>query len=128
MANPRLIKKYPITNWTDVGGTFYSDPIFVGDYRDIVLTIVGTGTATVLGTNELRANQEPVDFTATSTIDNSYVPVVIADLGAVSTYAANLVAAGNTKLGEVNTNLLTWICVTRSADTLDAFVTLSDNS
>ena len=128
MANPRLIKKYPITTWTDVGGTEYSDPIFVGDYRDIVLTIVGTGTASVLGTTELLASQEPVDFTAASTIDNSYVPVVIADLGVANTYATSLIAAGNTKMGEVNTNLLTWICVTRSVGTLDAFITSSDNS
>lgn len=128
MANPRLIKKYPITNWTDVGGTFYSDPIFVGDYRDIVITISGTGTAIVLGTNDLKPDQTPVDFTATSSIDNSYVQLVIADVGSTGAYATSLVAAGDTKMGEVNTNLLTWVCVTRSADTLDAFITLSDNS
>jgi len=128
MANPRLIKKYPITNWTTVGGVDYSDPIFVGDYRDVVLTIAGTGTAVVLGTNDIKADQSSVDFTIASAIDNSYISLVIADLGIANTYATTLVASGDTKMGEVNTNLLTWICVTRTAGTLDAFITICDNS
>ena len=117
--NPRDIKQIPIT-WT----SDKSQPIFVGDFRDVVLTIVGTGTATVLAS----ADKEVVDFTIASTIDNSFATMVIADMTTASTYATSLAVAGTTKLGEVNTNLLTWICVTRSAGTLDAFITICDNS
>ena len=127
MANPRLIKKYPIT-WTTVGGTDYSQAIGVADTRDIVLTIDGTGTAQVLGTIEMHPDQVPVDFTAASSITNSYIAAVIADIGVPNTYSTSLTAAGSTKMGEVNTNLLTWICVTRSANTLDGFITICDNS
>lgn len=120
--NPRDIKKIPIT-WT----SDKSQPIFVGDFRDIDLTIVGTGTATVLGSADKNSTDTPPDFTAASTISNSYVDIVISDLGVPNTYATTLIVAGATKIGEVNTNLLTWICVTRSVGTLDAFITVCDN-
>ena len=121
--NPRDVKKIPIT-WTNVGGTDYSQAIMVADFRDIDLTIVGTGTVTVLGS----ADKEAIDFTASSTITNSYAAVVIADLTAANTYATSLSVAGATKIGEVNTNLLGFICLTRSVDTVDAFITTCDNS
>jgi hypothetical protein len=117
--NPRDIKKQSIT-WT----ANKSQPIWVGDFRDVVLTIVGTGTATVLAT----ASKEVVDFTAASTIGNAFATMVIADMTAASTYATSLVVAGATKLGEVNTNLVGWVCITRSADTLDGYLTYCDNS
>lgn len=122
MANPRDTKQIPIT-WT----SNKSQPIKVNDFRDVVLTIVGTGTATVLGSAQKNAADTPPDFTASSTISNSFITTVIADIGVASTYATSLVAAGNTKMGEVNTNLLTFICVTRSVDTLDGFITVCDN-
>ncbi len=116
----RDIKKQSIT-WT----SDKSQPIWVGDYRDVVLTIVGTGTATVLAT----ASKEVVDFTAASTIGNAFATVVIADLTTVTTpYATSLVVAGATKLGEINSNLVGWVCITRSANTLDAYLTYCDNS
>lgn len=117
--NPRDIKKQKIT-WT----SNQSQPIFVGDFRDVVLTIVGTGTATILAS----ADKEAVDFTTASTIDNAYATMVIADLTTPSAYATSLVVSGDTKLGELNTNLVCWIAVTRSADTLDAYLTYCDNS
>lgn len=118
--NPRDIKNYPIV-WT-VGNQ--SQPIFVGDFRDVVLTIVGTGTAAVL----CSCDAEVPDFTAPSTITNSYKALVIADLAVPNTYATTLIAAGNTQMGEVNTNLVRWICVTRSINTLDGFISACDNA
>lgn len=117
---PREIRKIPIT-WT----ADKSQAIFVADFRNIVLTIVGTGTATVLGSVEKTT--EPVDFGSPSVLGNTYAEIVIADLTVAGAYATTLIVAGATKLGEVNTNLLTWIQITRSAGTLDAFITVCDN-
>lgn len=117
---PREIRKIPIT-WT----ANKSQPILVSDFRDIDITIIGTGNATVLGSAEKTT--EPVDFTSPSVLGNSYAAIVIADLTTPSTYVTALAVAGATKLGEVNTNLLTWICIERSVDTLDAFITICDN-
>lgn len=114
----RDIKQIQIT-WT----ADQSQPIFVGDFRNVVLTIVGTGDAQILGT----VDKEIVDFTAASTLANSHAPIVIADLTAASTYSTTLSATASTKIGEVNTNLLTWISVTRSAGTLDGFITITTN-
>lgn len=119
---PRQKHKYELI-WTNN----QSQPIPVTDFRDIVLTIVGTGVAGVLGS----CDYDPagvIDFTSPSTINNSYAGIIIADLGIANTYSLTLTAAGNTKIGEVNTNLLTWICITRTANTLDGFVTVCDNS
>ncbi len=60
--------------------------------------------------------------------DNAYIAVVLADLGTPNTYVTTLSATAATKMAEVNTNLLTYISITRSADTLDAFITVCDNS
>ena len=117
--NPRDIKQYPIV-WTDNK----SQPIFVGDFRNVVITLVGTGTVSVQGT----ADKDVVDFTSASTLSNSYATMVIADMTAASTYATSITVSSSTKLGEVNTNLVTYVSLTRSADTVDCFVTLSDNS
>jgi hypothetical protein len=127
MANPRIVKRYPIT-FTNHAGTYYSAPIFAGDFRDIVLTIVGTGVVAVLGSADVPTPPNPPDFTATSTITNSWIPQVIADLRAANTYATSLTISSSTAMGEVNTNLLTWICVTASTSTVAAFITVSDNS
>lgn len=120
--NHRDIKKIPIT-WT----ANKSQAIFCGDYRNIGLTIVGTGTITAQGTKQKNDADTPPDFTASSTITNSFATIVIADETAVNTYATSLAVAGATKLGEINTNLLTWVSLSRSADTVDAFITVTDN-
>lgn len=117
--NPRDIKTYPIV-WT----SNKSQAIPVADFRDIDITIVGTGTVAVLGS----AKKDIVDFVASSTITNPYAAMVIADLTTPNTYATSLAVTAATKIGEVNTNLLCWICLTRTVDTVDAFVTICDNS
>ncbi len=116
----RTTQIIPIT-WT----SNKSQPICVSDFRDITLTIVGTGTAGVLGS--AGAVNDVIDFTSSSVIGNAFANVVIADLTAANTYATTLAVTGATKLGEVNTNALTWICITRSADTLDGYVLLGNN-
>ena len=121
MANPRLIQKYPIT-WT----SNQSQLIGVKDVRDIDITVVGTGTITVYGSADMTV--EGIDFTSPSTISNSYAEMVIADLTTPNTYATSLAVTAETKIGEVNTNLLTWISVSRDVDTVDAFITVCDNS
>lgn len=125
MANPRDVKKIPL-EWTDD----QSQPILVSDFRDIVLTIVGSGSAQVLGSVEIPKDpiSIPVDFTSASDIDNAYIAVVLADLGVANTYVTTLTATAETKMAEVNTNLLTYISITRSANTLDGFITVCDNS
>lgn len=118
--NPRDIKNYPIV-WT-VGNQ--SQEIFVGDFRDVVLTIVGTGVATVL----CSCDEDVPDFTSPSTISNSYKALVIADLAVPNSYSVSLAAVADTQMGEINTNLIRWICVTRSVNTLDGFITACDNA
>lgn len=126
MANSRIVKETPIT-WTTVGGTDYSQPIAVADYRDVGITLVGTGTITVLGTKQWNTSGSAPDFTSPSTITNSYAAIVIADETTPNTYATTIAVAGATKLAEVNSNLVTWICLTRSINTVDAFVTYCTN-
>ena len=108
MANPRDIKKIPIT-WT---GNL-SQAIKADDFRNIGLTIVGTGDV-------------PVDFSVASTISNAFAALILADETS-TTYSTTLSVSGSTKLAEVNTNLATFICVSRSADTVDAYITVTDN-
>lgn len=123
MANPRDIKKIPI-EWDND----YSQPIKVADFRNIGITAVGTGTIQALGTKEkYAATDDSVDFTTTSTISNSWAPIVICDETVANTYTTTLSLTNETKLGEVNTNLLTFVCIKRSANTVDAFVTLTNN-
>jgi hypothetical protein len=111
----------------NVGG-FAIDPQsenawFGGDFRDLVLTVVGTGTVKVYGS----AQQLPPDFTLPSTISNSYTPIALADYSlATNTIlagSAGVTVAGATKLVECNTNLLTWIAIERSADTVQVLLT-----
>lgn len=123
MANPRDTKKIPIT-WT----SDFSQVIKANDFRNIGLTIVGTGDIQVLASKEKNPADEPVDFTAPSTIDNAYAAIVIADETlATGSYSTSITVSGSTKLAEINTNLATFICLSRSADTVDAYITVTDN-
>lgn len=126
-ANPRDVKKFPIT-WTTVGRTDYSQVIKCDDFRDIGLTVVGTGDLQVLASKEKNPADLPPDFTASSTIGNAYAAIVIADETVPNTYVTTLTVSSETKLAEVNTNLATFVCLTRSSDSLDAYVTVCDNS
>ncbi len=120
MSVPRMIVQEKI-NWTDN----LSQPIFAGDFRNIGITLVGTGSISVLGSKSRQ--QDPIDFSQPSTLSNSYAIVIIADETIANTYTNSLSVVGSTKIGEVNTNELGWICLSRSADTVDAFVTMTDN-
>lgn len=122
MANPRDTKKIPIT-WSDD----LSQPIKINDFRNVVITLVGTGAIQVLGSAEKNPTDTPPDFTAPSTIDNAFEAIVMADLTAPNTYATTISVTSATKLAEVNTNLLTFISLSRSVDTVDAYVTVCDN-
>jgi len=115
----RNTKQYPITWTADV-----SQVIQVSDFRNIVITMVGTGNITVNGSADKEA---VIDFTAASTISNSFAPIVLADLTVASTYTTNPAVSAATKILEINTNLLTSISITRSAGTVDAIVTICDN-
>jgi hypothetical protein len=103
-----------------------SQPISVADFRNVDLTIVGTGNVTVLASKGKW--DVPIDFTSASTIGNSFAQIVIFDETVVATpFVTTLTVAGATKIAEIDTNVLTWICITRSADTVDGFITYSDN-
>ena len=122
MANPRDVKKIPIT-WTGN----YSQAIKADDFRNVELTVVGTGSVQVLASKDKNPTDTPPDFTATSTITNSWAPVVIADETTPNTYATSLAVSASTKIGEVNTNVVTFVCLLRSVNTVDAFITITDN-
>ncbi len=124
--NPRDVKKIPI-KWTTVGGTDYSQVIKADDFRNIGITAVGTGVITALCSKEKNPADTPPDFTATSTITNPYAAILIADETVAGAFATTLTVAGNTKLGEINSNLVTFVCLTRSINTVDAFITVCDN-
>ena len=62
-----------------------------------------------------------------SNSSNSFAPIVIADETVANSYVTSLSLSSQTKLAEVNTNLLTFICLLRSSDTVDAFVTVTTN-
>jgi len=105
-----------------VGGNAW----FGSDFRNILLTAVGTGTIIVYGS----AQKVPPDFSAPSTITNSYVPIMLADYTTPNTYYAGgtgVAVAGSSALVELNTNLLTWIGIHRSADTVDVLLTETNN-
>ena len=97
------------------------------DFRDALVTAVGTGTVITYGS----AQKLPPDFSVASALGNSYAPIVIADYSLVNTYyagATGMVVVGATMLGEPNANLLTWIGIHRSVNTVDVLLTECDNS
>lgn len=99
---------------------------FSGDYRNQVLGVVGTGTVIVYGSSQ----RLPPNFNLPSTIGNLYTPIVLADYSVANTYyagASGVSVAASTKIVELNTNLLTWIAIHRSADTVDVILTETDN-
>lgn len=97
------------------------------DFRNQVLSVVGTGTVIVYGS----AQKNPPDFTQASTIDNSYTPIALADYSLVTNNylagAAGVTVAGETKLVELNTNLLSWIGIFRDSATVEVKLTITDN-
>lgn len=97
------------------------------DFIDVVLTVVGTGTVLVYGT----AQEIPPDFSSASTITNSKVGIVTADYSVQNTYydgSTGVVVSSSTKLVELNTNLLSWVGIHRSVNTVQVLMTITDNS
>lgn len=97
------------------------------EYIDQVLTLVGTGTVTFFASNEAICP----DFTIPSAVGNSYVTVVTADYSIPNTYyagATGVTVAGATTMVEYNTNLITWIAIQRSVNTVDVLLTQTNNA
>ncbi len=116
----------------DAGSGFAINPqnetaiAFAADFRNQVLTVVGSGTVIVYGSIQ----KTPPDFTAPSTIDNSYAPIVLADYSVQNTYyngASGVAVSGSTKIVELNTNVLSWVAIHRSANTVEVKLTETDN-
>ena len=95
------------------------------DFRDILITAVGTGTVVVYGSTQ----KTPPDFSAASSITNSYVAITLADYSIANTYyngASGVAVTGSTKIVELNTNLLAWVAFHRSAETVDVLLTITN--
>lgn len=126
-TSPRQIYSIPIT-WTNNK----SQPILVADFRNVGLTAVGTGSITVLASKQYpsggKDGNREIDFSAPSTIDNSYTQVVVYDETITTgNWVTALAVSGSTKIAELDINELTWICLSRSGGGVDAFITVSDN-
>ncbi len=124
---PRQIYEIPIV-WTDN----LSQPILVSNFRNVGVTVVGSGSVSVLASKHFptggQEGSDVIDFTAPSTINNSYATVAVYDETViVNNWVLALVVAGATKLGEVDINELSWICLSRNSADVDATVTVSDN-
>lgn len=101
-----------------------SQPILTSDYRNIGITAVGTGEITAIATKDTNLP----DFGSASTINNPYCEVVIYDETLTTGSFVNpLVLDNETKVAEIETNLLTWVVLERNVDTVDAFVTVVNN-
>jgi hypothetical protein len=103
-----------------------SDPIAVSDWITCAITVVGTGNIVIHGSEQ----EAPPDFTAASTINNSHVEIMLADYTTPNLYysgTAGVTVAASTAIVELNTNLLTWICIERTAGTADVLVTYTNN-
>ncbi len=125
-ATPRAIHEIPIV-WTNNK----SQPILVSNYRNVGFTAVGIGSISVLASKSAPVGGEKgnkvIDFTIPSTLQNSYAQIAIYDETVVANnWVLSLVVAG-TKLAELDTNELSWICLVRGGIEVDATVTVSDN-
>lgn len=100
---------------------------FAADFRDVLLTVVGTGNVIVYGSTQ----KDPPDFTIPSTITNSYAAIRLNDyttIGAGSFLdgTTGITVAGATAIVELDTNLLTWCAIHRSANTVDVKMTITN--
>lgn len=98
-----------------------------GDFQNIVLTIVGTGTIVAYGSTQLS----PPDFSAPVTIDNSFTPISLVEYALTGTNAyhdgaTGVTVSGSASLSEFDTNLITWMSVHRSGNTVDVKLTLTN--
>lgn len=126
-STPRQIYEIKI-DWTNN----QSQPILVSDFRNIGITAVGTGDVSVLASKSKPTGgslgSEQINFLSPSTINNSYVQVAIYDETVITgNWVLALTVAASTKLAEVDINELSWICLTRTINTVDALVTVTTN-
>jgi len=108
-----------------IAGAATQNAFAASDFRDILITAVGTGTVIVYGSTQ----KTPPDFSAASSITNSYVAITLADYSIANTYyngASGVAVTGSTKIVELNTNLLTWVAFHRSVDTVDVLLTITN--
>lgn len=106
---------------TQTGNAFFS-----GDFRNAVLTVVGTGNVIVYGSTQ----KTPPDFSSPSTPTNSYASIVLADYSLANTYYAGntgVTVSGSTAIVELNTNLLTWVGIKRDDLEVDVILTFTNN-
>ena len=98
---------------------------FAVSQRNVIVTVIGSGTIKIHGSND----RLPPDFTVTSTILSSHTsPIVAADYSlASSQYVTALTVSNSTKIFELNTNLLTWIAFERTSGSPDIKITITDN-
>lgn len=104
-----------------------TNAFFGADFRNVLLTVVGTGTVFVLGSEQ----RLPPDFSVGSTIQNTWAPIVTADYSVQNTYydgTTGVIVAGETKIVELNTNMVTWFAIFRSVDTVDVLATVTNNA
>jgi hypothetical protein len=99
----------------------------VKDFRNIIVTVVGTGTVYIHGSAQI----DPPDFNSASTIDNSHALITTKDYAIQNIYyngsVGIVVGGGATKIVEVNSNVLAWLAFERTVETVDVIVTVSDN-
>jgi len=96
------------------------------DFRNLLITVVGTGNVKIYGS----CQKTPPNFSSPSTITNSYVPIVLADYSTPNTYyagSAGVSVTADTAIVELNTNLLTWIAIERSLNTVEVLLTETNN-
>lgn len=126
----RVITAIPV-EW-EIANPLQSKAIGVANYRDVDMTVIGSGTVNVLASkNAVKGPESPgikvTDFNAASVLGNSYGPIVIADESVPNTYSTAITVANSTKLCEINTNLVTYICIQRDSADVDVEITVCTN-
>ena len=112
-------RKYQLT-WDENGFLLNPGPV-PGNawdakvFRDVVLTIIGTGNIKVYGS----AQAEPPKFEDPSTLENTWTPIALVDyslVGAPAYFdgATGITVTNETKLAELDTNGLTWFAIKRT--------------
>lgn len=98
---------------------------FVGDWRDIIIGLAGSGQIIVHGSHQ----RLPPNFKTASSISNFHVPITLADLSIANTYysgTTGVSVAASSALVEVNTNLLTWVAIERKSQAVNVKLTVTN--
>lgn len=118
---------YAINPLSNANGDIPGNAFSAKDFRNLLVTAQGDGTIQVFGSIQ----NNPPDFSITSTITNSYVALMLADYTLANVIydgtAGVTVTGGDTVTVEANTNVITWFAIKRSADTVDVIATVTDN-